>query len=61
MNWKNLLASVSESVNDELRLRHDDLVAENRILRNQIDGRVQSPIASAKNSPRLAPSWANKL
>jgi transposase len=41
MNWKNLLASVSESVNDELRLRHDYLVAENRILRNQIDCRVQ--------------------
>ena len=41
MNWKNLLESVSESVNDELRLRHDYLVAENRILRNQFDGRVQ--------------------
>ena len=41
MNWKKLLASVSESVNDQLRLRHDYLVAENRILRNQIDGRVQ--------------------
>jgi len=41
MNWKNLLESVSESVNDELRLRNAYLVAENRILRNQIDGRVQ--------------------
>src|SRR5712691_11162372 len=41
MNWKNLLESVSESVNDHLRLRNDYLVAENRILRNQIDGRVQ--------------------
>jgi transposase len=40
MNWKNLLESVSESVNDQLRLRNDYLVAENRILRNQIDGRV---------------------
>ncbi len=40
MNWKQLLESVPESVNDELRLRHDYLVAENRILRNQIDGRV---------------------
>jgi hypothetical protein len=35
MNWKNLLETVSESVNDQLRLRHDYLVAENRILRNQ--------------------------
>ena len=41
MHWKNLLESISESVNDHLRLRHDYLVAENRILRNQIDGRVQ--------------------
>jgi hypothetical protein len=41
MNWKNLLESVSESVNDELRLRNTYLVAENRILRNQIDGWVQ--------------------
>lgn len=41
MNWKNLLESVSESVNDHLQLRHDYLIAENRILRNQIDGRVQ--------------------
>jgi transposase len=41
MNWKKLLESVSESVNDQLRLRHDYLMAENRVLRNQIDGRVQ--------------------
>jgi hypothetical protein len=41
MNWKNLLESVSESVNDALRLRNNYLMAENRILRNQIDGRVQ--------------------
>jgi len=41
MNWKKLLESVSESVNDQLRIRQDYLVAENRILRNQIDGRVQ--------------------
>jgi hypothetical protein len=41
MNWKNLLESVSESINDELRLRNAYLVAENRILRHQIDGRVQ--------------------
>ena len=41
MNWKNLLESISESVNDHLRLRNDSLVAENRILRNQIDGRIR--------------------
>jgi putative transposase len=41
MGWKNLLESVSESVNDHLRLRNEYLMAENRILRHQIDGRVQ--------------------
>jgi putative transposase len=41
MSWKMRLESVSESVNDHLRLRNDYLVAENRILRHQIDGRVQ--------------------
>jgi hypothetical protein len=41
MGWKNLLESISASVNDHLRLRNEYLMAENRILRNQIDGRVQ--------------------
>jgi putative transposase len=41
MSWKMRLESVSESVNDHLRLRNDYLMAENRILRHQIDGRVQ--------------------
>jgi putative transposase len=41
MSWKKRLESVSESVNDHLRLRNDYLMAENRILRHQIDGRVQ--------------------
>jgi hypothetical protein len=41
MHWKNLLESVSESVNDHLRLCNDYLIAENRILRNQSDGRIQ--------------------
>jgi len=40
MNWKNPLESASESVNDHLRLRNAYLRAENRILRQQIDGRV---------------------
>jgi transposase len=41
MNWKRLLESTSESVNDHLRLRNAYLLAENRILRQQIDGRMQ--------------------
>lgn len=41
MNWPKLLESISESVNDHLRLRNDYLVAENRILCQQINGRVR--------------------
>ena len=35
MSWKKLLESVSESLNDHVRLRNDYLMAENRVLRNQ--------------------------
>lgn len=41
MNWKQLLASITGSVDEELRLRNAYLTAENRILRNHIKGRVQ--------------------
>ena len=41
MDWKTLRAYISGSVDEELRLRNDYLVTENRILRNQIEGRLQ--------------------
>src|SRR2546430_12854918 len=41
MDWKKLLGSIRESVDEELRLRNAYLAAENRILRQQIPGRVQ--------------------
>src|SRR5438445_7112456 len=40
MDWKKLLGSITESVDQELRLRNAYLVAENRILRQQINGRM---------------------
>jgi len=40
MDWKKLLGSVTESVDEELRLRNAYLVAENRMLRQQINGRI---------------------
>jgi hypothetical protein len=40
MDWKKLLGSITASVDEELRLRHAYLAAENRILRQQICGRV---------------------
>jgi transposase len=39
MDWKQLLASITGSVDEELRLRNAYLAAENRILRNQIKTR----------------------
>lgn len=41
MDWKMLLAYISGSVDEELLLRNEYLVAENRIFRDQIKGRVQ--------------------
>ncbi len=41
MDWKQLLGSITRSVDQELRMRNAYLAAENRILRNQIKGRVQ--------------------
>ena len=41
MDWKQVLGSFTASVDEELRLRNAYLVAENRILRQQITGRVQ--------------------
>jgi hypothetical protein len=41
MDWKQLLGSITTSVDEEFRLRNAYLGAENRILRQQISGRVQ--------------------
>jgi len=39
-DWKTLLAYITGSVDQHLRLRNEYLVTENRILRQQIAGRV---------------------
>ena len=41
MNWKRMLAYISGSVDQELLLRNEYFVTENRILKNQIKGRLQ--------------------
>lgn len=41
MDWKMLLACITGSVDEELLLRSEYLVTENRIWRNQVEGRVQ--------------------
>ena len=40
MDWKQLLASLTSSVDEELRLRNAYLVTENQILRQRLSGRV---------------------
>ena len=41
MNWKRMPAYVTGSVDVELLARNEYLVTENRILRNQIQGRIR--------------------
>ena len=41
MHWKQLLVSIRASVDEELRVRNAYIATENRILRQQITGRVQ--------------------
>ena len=40
MDWPRILAYITGTVDQELLLRNEYLVAENRILREQIDGRL---------------------
>src|SRR5215470_13845515 len=41
MDWKHLLAYIMGTIDQELLLRNEYLVTENRILRQQITGRVR--------------------
>ena len=41
MDWQHLLACITGTVDQELLLRNEYLVTENRILRHQITGRMQ--------------------
>ncbi len=41
MDWKHLLAYITGTVDQELLLRNEYLVTENRLLRNQITGRMR--------------------
>jgi hypothetical protein len=56
MDWKQLLVSITRSVDQELRLRNEYLASENRILRQQIKGRVQLGMVIGKPWPRVARS-----
>ena len=47
MDWKTLLAYIAGSVDEKLLLRNEYLVAENRILCDQIKGRIRFPVVMA--------------
>jgi putative transposase len=60
MEWKQLLASITSSVDEELRLRNAYLMAENRILRSQITGRVLLTDAERKTLAELGQQLGRK-
>ena len=60
MDWKQLLVSITSSVDEELRLRNAYLVAENRILRNQITGRVHLTDAERQTLAELGQQLGKK-
>ena len=51
---------MAQSVNDHMRLRNDYLMAENRILRNQSDGRVQLTDSERKELAQLGAQLGKK-
>jgi transposase InsO family protein len=53
MDWKQLLAYITGSVDQELLLRNEYLVTENRILRQQIRGRVRLSDGERKTLAKL--------
>jgi hypothetical protein len=61
VSWKKLLESVSASLNDQLQFRNDYLMAENRILRHQMNGRVQFTDRERQDLLRIVPSWVSRL
>ena len=60
MDWKKLLGSITASVDEELRHRNAYLVAENRILRQQITGRVQLTDSDRKALAKIGQQLGKK-
>ena len=55
MDWKHLLAYITGTVDQELLLRNEYLVTENRILRNQRKGRLRLSDGERKTPRRNRP------
>jgi len=60
MDWKQLLASTTRSVDEELRLRNAYLAVGNRLLRTPITGRVQRTDAERKTLAEMGHKLGQK-
>ena len=60
MDWKQLLASTTRSVDEELHLRNAYLAVETRLLRTQITGRVQLTDAERKTLAEMGQKLGQK-
>jgi transposase InsO family protein len=60
MDWKQLLAYITGSVDEELLLRNEYLVTENRILRQQLTGRVQLTDAERRSLAEIGKKLGKK-
>jgi putative transposase len=60
MNWKRILAYITGSVDQELVLRNEYLVTENRLLRNQIKGRILLTDAERISLAQIAKQLSRK-
>ncbi len=60
MDWKHLLAYITGTVDQELLLRNEYLVTENRILRNQITGRVRLTDSERKTLAEIGQKLGKK-
>jgi hypothetical protein len=61
MDWKKLLGSITASVDEELQLRNAYLIAENRVLRQQLHGRVQLTANDRKALAELGQKLGKKV
>ena len=61
MDWKQLLAHITGSIDAELCLRNEYLEAENRILRQQINGRVQLTDGDRRTLAELGQKLGRKV
>ncbi len=61
MDWKRLLAYISGSVDEDLLLRNEYLITENRVLRAQIKGRLRLTDGERKTLAEIGKKLGRKV